>query len=268
MSIGADTKSHIVINDTGVDAQHAEITKKDEALYLSDCGSKAGTIVNGARIKQHFQLRAGDVINIAGVELEILEPKSASGSGSRGSNARTDWSIMALSGELKGKKIPLKEGSWIFGRSNTCDVVVNDSHMSRRHAEVSLKSDQLRIVDLQSSNGTCVNGEKVGERLLKTGDKISFDHTIFLVAGPLDAVTTLVDDEDDVEMTVFRTAPIPRPEKPKPPASEIVRPAESMDRVEQVSVNAPVWPWIMVVCLVVLLTGLGLGFMMGHIKLQ
>ena len=218
-TIGSDPKNHIVIKEEGVEAQHAEIRKDGDALYLSDLGSYQGTSVNGSKIKANFQLRSGDAIKVANVELMIVDPQGATDKNEVSATPRSEWSIMALSGPLKGKSISI-HGSMVFGRSTSCDIQINDAHMSRRHAEINLKGGVLRLVDLQSSNGTCVNGKTIGEQVLKAGDKISFDHLTFLVAGPLGSGATAVDDEDDDdEATVFRAAPIPRaPAAPKPSA--------------------------------------------------
>jgi len=225
-TIGSDPKNHIVIKEEGVEARHAEIRKDGDALYLTDLGSYKGTTVNGGKVAKNFQLRAGDAISVAGIELKIIAPVSGQEQQKPPAATATGWTIMALSGPLKGKKIAI-HGSMVFGRSSSCDIVVDDAHMSRRHAEINLKNGVLRIVDLQSSNGTCVNGDKVGEQLLKPGDKISFDHLTFLVTGPAGAAAAAVEDEEEDEATVFRAAPIPRaqtaaPATPKAAARPVV----------------------------------------------
>ena len=233
-TIGSDPKNHIVIKEDGVEAQHAEIRKEGDALYLSDLGSYQGTTVNGSKIKANFQLRSGDAIKLAGVELLIVDPQPGAEK-KEPVAARSDWSIMALSGPLKGKSIPI-HGSMVFGRSNTCDIQINDAHMSRRHAEINLKGGVLRLGDLQSSNGTCVNGKTIGEQVLKPGDKISFDHLTFLVAGPLGAGAAVEEEEEDDEATVFRAAPIPRaPTPPKPSSPSIPKTTPNVES----SVSAP-----------------------------
>lgn len=218
MTIGSGAKNHVVINESGIEEQHARLTKEGDNIYLSDNGSFGGTFVNGNKIGQHYQLRPGDKIRVGKVELEIIDPKTGSEKPAAAGAPRADWSLMAITGELKGKSIPV-HGTLVFGRSSSCDIVINDAHMSRRHAEVNLKDGVLRLVDLKSSNGTCVNGKNVGEHILKPGDKISFDQVTFLVAGPATAKVEMP-PEDDEDSTVFRAAPIPR--RPQPAA---VKPA-------------------------------------------
>lgn len=223
MTIGSGPKNHVLIQESGIDELHARINKEGENLYLSDNGSHGGTFVNGTKIGQHFQLRSGDSIRIGKVELQIIDPKSGEEKPAASKSPRTDWSLIAISGELKGTSIPV-HGTLVFGRSSSCDIVINDAHMSRRHAEVNLRDGILRLVDLKSSNGTCVNGKNIGEQILRPGDKISFDQVTFLVAGPTNAKVEQPADDDDEERTVFRAAPIPR--RPQPaPGSAATKPA-------------------------------------------
>jgi len=60
------------------------------------------------------------------------------------------------------------------GRSSDNDIAfVDDSNVSRYHVEIEPRDAEYWVIDLNSSNGTTVNGEKLtGERLLKDGDKI------------------------------------------------------------------------------------------------
>lgn len=68
----------------------------------------------------------------------------------------------------------------VFGRMPECDITLNDSNVSRRHAEIRPTGDAFVIVDLGSTNGTKVNGIRVGERELVDGDELGFG-TISLI---------------------------------------------------------------------------------------
>ena len=263
-NIGSGAKNHIVINESGIEEVHARISKQGDALYLSDAGTLAGTFVNGNKVSQNFQLRAGDSIRIGKVELDIVDPKSGAAKPVAATAPRADWSIMAISGELKGKSIPIR-GSLVFGRSTTCDIVINDAHMSRRHAEISLKDGVLRLVDLKSSNGTCVNGKNIGEQILKPGDRIGFDQVTFLVAGPASA-TVDVPTEDADDITVFRAAEIPRkPPQPaaKPAAAAATTPTPAMDARVSAAPATSKLPLIIIAGVVVLIVAGVAGFMLS-----
>jgi hypothetical protein len=86
---------------------------------------------------------------------------------------------------VAGSKIPLQGGqSYLFGRGRRCDVVVDDSACSRKHARIALshRGDLAYLEDLHSRNGSFVNGERVGGRApLEDGSRIRLGATVFLV---------------------------------------------------------------------------------------
>ena len=61
----------------------------------------------------------------------------------------------------------------LIGRDPQNDLVLDDRRVSRKHAEVRLRLGRYTLYDLQSTNGTYVNGRRVAERVLDDGDKIS-----------------------------------------------------------------------------------------------
>jgi pSer/pThr/pTyr-binding forkhead associated (FHA) protein len=64
------------------------------------------------------------------------------------------------------------------GRLPECTISINDSNISRTHAEVKAGATGYVVNDLGSTNGTMVNGVKIlGEQRLRDGDIISFGST-------------------------------------------------------------------------------------------
>lgn len=61
----------------------------------------------------------------------------------------------------------------VIGRSSACDVSVKCRQVSARHCRVTLDDGQMRVVDLNSTNGTYVNGKKIAACDLKPGDVIT-----------------------------------------------------------------------------------------------
>ncbi len=83
----------------------------------------------------------------------------------------------ALAGKIKGRSAChfLREGEQIVGRAATCHVRLPDSSVSRTHAKVVLEDGKVTLTDLESSNGTFVNGAPVTEpRELELGDVVAF----------------------------------------------------------------------------------------------
>jgi len=72
-----------------------------------------------------------------------------------------------------GEKIRLSEKAVVIGRQTECDLVIPDSNVSRKHAEVRIMPEGATITDLGSTNGTKVNGVKItASRVLANGDAI------------------------------------------------------------------------------------------------
>jgi Protein of unknown function (DUF3662)/FHA domain len=76
-----------------------------------------------------------------------------------------------------GRDMLLDQGVTVIGRSSGCDIVVDDPNVSRRHAEVRRLGEGYSLVDLGSTNGTEVNGQRVGETSLMNGDVIGVGTT-------------------------------------------------------------------------------------------
>ena len=72
------------------------------------------------------------------------------------------------------ERISLTRTPITIGRLSTNDVVISDSNVSRRHAELRRSGDTWTVVDLGSTNGSVVNGKLAKEQPLKNGDRISF----------------------------------------------------------------------------------------------
>ena len=72
------------------------------------------------------------------------------------------------------RKICLTDQDFVFGRSPDVDLVLNDQKVSRRHALISRRGDRYTLTDMNSRNGTFLNGKKIEkETALYANDRIS-----------------------------------------------------------------------------------------------
>jgi hypothetical protein len=76
-----------------------------------------------------------------------------------------------------GRRVTVGSEALVIGRLPECEVVLPDSNVSRRHAELRRKGDGVFVTDLGSTNGTRVNGTPVREQLLANGDEVSVGST-------------------------------------------------------------------------------------------
>jgi hypothetical protein len=71
------------------------------------------------------------------------------------------------------REIALGPEALAIGRDPQNDVIVDDRRVSRKHAEIRLRLGRYTIYDLQSTNGTYVNGRRVAEVVLSDGDRVA-----------------------------------------------------------------------------------------------
>ncbi len=83
------------------------------------------------------------------------------------------WSIKILKGPKAGEKFTLSEGENLIGRSPQCDIYINSPGISKEHAKIVVQNGHITLVDLNSTNGTFVNGIRIQKQKLKLTDKIS-----------------------------------------------------------------------------------------------
>jgi pSer/pThr/pTyr-binding forkhead associated (FHA) protein len=78
---------------------------------------------------------------------------------------------------VDGRQHEITSPRVVLGRSRSCDVRVSDLNVSRRHAEVRQEGATYWIVDLDSMNGTLVNGQRAERERLRDGDTITLGST-------------------------------------------------------------------------------------------
>lgn len=83
------------------------------------------------------------------------------------------------------EKITLTRDPVVIGRLSSSDVVLSDSNVSRRHAELRRDGGRWILVDLGSTNGSVVNGQSGREHVLQDGDRLTFgtSELLFETAG-------------------------------------------------------------------------------------
>ncbi|MDE0092166.1 MAG: FHA domain-containing protein, partial [Oligoflexia bacterium] len=89
------------------------------------------------------------------------------------------WSLKFLSGPKAGQEILLQKGLFVLGRESNCEISVPSSGISKKHAQITVKGDELVIEDLNSSNGTFIRGKQIKKAILKQGDKVFLHDVIF-----------------------------------------------------------------------------------------
>jgi pSer/pThr/pTyr-binding forkhead associated (FHA) protein len=107
--------------------------------------------------------------------LDVSQLGVVAGERGRGSTDKTrevcGW-MVALNGAHKGEDFRLRVGKNVIGTAADCDIVLTDKKISRKHATIRYEGGEFQIADLDSSNGTHVNDEKVQKHDLIDNDII------------------------------------------------------------------------------------------------
>lgn len=92
--------------------------------------------------------------------------------------------LQILLGRERGRVIPLAGGTYVVGRGEDGDVVLESDLVSRTHARITAGSNDLLVTDLESSNGTFLNGSRiVGETKVGIGEVLSIGDVVCRVYG-------------------------------------------------------------------------------------
>ena len=82
--------------------------------------------------------------------------------------------LRTIEGPIAGGVFALERESAVLGRHPDCDIVLDSGAVSRQHARIQRVDDKFYIEDMQSRNGTYVNGRQIRERcLLSDQDRIT-----------------------------------------------------------------------------------------------
>ncbi|MGW4909334.1 FHA domain-containing protein [Streptomyces sp. NPDC004270] len=184
--VGRDPYSDIVIDDSRVSWHHAVLRPEDGHWTLEDEQSTNGTYADGRRIRE-WEVGPGTVIRfgspadgpsavLVGRAPPATDRPSSVSMPSRTGTFRQPSSVR----RLHARTIRI-------GRATDNDVVVDDLVVSRHHAELRAHPDgSYEIVDLDSHNGTYLNGRTVIRAPLGPRDVVGIGHSAFcLVDGQL-----------------------------------------------------------------------------------
>ncbi len=95
-------------------------------------------------------------------------------------------SLFVIRGNDQGTRFELEDARVGIGRDSSNQIQLHDSEVSRQHAEVRLHAGRHSVTDLESSNGTYVNGKRVQAQELSSGDHLQVGRTVMLFTGVTD----------------------------------------------------------------------------------
>jgi pSer/pThr/pTyr-binding forkhead associated (FHA) protein len=166
--IGRGPDCHILLDDPSISRRHCRLDFEATGdVTVHDLGSGNGTRINGRQLSKGT-LRAGDRISLGSVEFRLELNSTADARGALPvRNGAGAWLLAATDEQGNVTRFLVdvaSKGTWVIGRaSEEADLVIPSPTVSAKHAVLRSSSDgQLQIHDLGSSNGTIVNGRRIG----------------------------------------------------------------------------------------------------------
>jgi pSer/pThr/pTyr-binding forkhead associated (FHA) protein len=196
--VGRSPECDLPLDEPLASRRHAEFSLVKGAYWLRDCGSRNGTLANGKKISGNHELMDGDEVEIGATRLKFIWDKSASEKAGQPDDDRTrvasptnadrtvpgkrvvekktkgqfQVKLKVTEGPLQGGLFRDWSGPLTIGRGLENHVVLVDDAVSICHAQIVQEGEAYFIVDLNSSNGTFLEGVKVVKSRLSNGQRI------------------------------------------------------------------------------------------------
>src|SRR5438105_3750137 len=238
---GREAGCDVVVAGKDVSRRHAEIVHTPRGYLVVD-SSTNGTFVNEEQVQGQRILARTDVIRIGEEQFRFyaeaaeLTPSSAPPPGSAVSPEQLKHTVhgieavvpprasgaafasfLARSGGLMGQRLPVKTPVVNLGRADYNDIVLPDPSVSTSHAKLQRREGVWVLVDLDSTNGTFVDGERVrGEAPLAPGATVRLGD-VQLLFEPTDEKQGVAKGGGTQVLRTPHSSALPGP--PAPPAS-------------------------------------------------
>jgi pSer/pThr/pTyr-binding forkhead associated (FHA) protein len=174
--IGSADNSDVVVAIKGVSRAQARIVRDGASYWIEDAGSKNGTLVNGVAVVRSA-LHHLDVVSLGRV-IDLVFVQRGDAPASAGA------APMVFLERMEGSTAPIQVAAGVLtvGRADDAGLVIESSMVSRNHARVSNQGNRVTVEDLNSANGTSINGRRItAPTVLRDGDIVEFGDNRFRV---------------------------------------------------------------------------------------
>lgn len=165
LAIGRHPDNDVVLASRHVSAHHARIEQHGQSHAITDLGSTNGLLYEGRRIPPNtpLSLNDGDVLRIGDPATGNFLTLTYRNAGARRAAPATQ----------AARSYPLNpnDPQITIGRAGN-DVVFDNPQVSRQHAVIDTANNTRTLRDVGSTNGTFVNGQRITQHTLRTGDII------------------------------------------------------------------------------------------------
>jgi pSer/pThr/pTyr-binding forkhead associated (FHA) protein len=191
LTLGRTPENDVVLPGNTVSRRHARLFLEGPTLRVADLGSANGVIVDERPIREATVIDEGSEVRIGeyrlfveratgkmkpvqdGINTAIVHPEQAHGK------------LVVMGGPQAGREHLLFEPITSVGRTDENDVTIADVSVSRHHARLKRNDEGgYTLTDLSSSNGTLVNGKRLGSAKVWPGDRLQFGNVECMLVDP------------------------------------------------------------------------------------
>ncbi len=194
ITLGRATTNDIVLAKSRVSRSHAQVICTDDGIAVSDLNSSNGVVVNGQRVKD-AKLQPGESFEISGISLHYLPPTEEVREEATMIDSESEFEStlnqMTVPMSLNETSLPrlvihapdrtwelvLVDDAYSIGRTTDNDLVLDYQRISRNHARIERKGSDFILRDLNSTNGTIVDGVRFEQHRLQNGDTFQIGPT-------------------------------------------------------------------------------------------
>lgn len=200
-TLGRGEDNDIVVEDPAISRRHLVFRLESSGVTVEDCGSRNGTLFNGAPLKKAVlthgaELQIGEclirflggiaspesVVEVGRGEETICRPAADSPPPpvSPPAEHASAWIVEVARPDGSHSRVVLTNPLTTIGRAKA-DLVLVDTKVSRRHGEFELNAEGVIYRDTGSTNGSLLNGRAVTSAVLKPGDVLKLGETSLTV---------------------------------------------------------------------------------------
>lgn len=181
-AIGAASDANVVLAQPGIAPVHARIERRGERVQVQPCAEPVR--LNGRPLREAMVLKSGDTLEFASVRCRLV--REHAGGGDRSTRIRSTvprYVLRGVSGPTFGRNFGI-ESALTLGRQADCEICIPLGEISRKHARLKPTVDGVLVEDLDSANGTSINGKRIRNGVLQPGDELALDTVRFMLLAP------------------------------------------------------------------------------------
>jgi pSer/pThr/pTyr-binding forkhead associated (FHA) protein len=192
VNLGSAEGNGLVLAGKDVAPWHARMILDARGAVLEIMDPTARTHVNARPVREKALLRHGDVLCLGRMVIALKADTDAAIGTVIPAESPTPVTppqqparvvLRGVSGSHFGKAIAVGERV-VVGSAPGCNLVLDEPRVAARHAAIETAGDRIWLRDLESSDGSLVNGVRVRNAAIHPGDQLAFERSHFVVEAP------------------------------------------------------------------------------------